>query len=115
MSGIIKREDLNQISMKVILHAGNTRSITMQIMDKLSQNTVSIEDITQLLTKAHRELTVAHNFQTDMIQNEAQGKEIPFSVLFIHAQDTLMSVQSELLMTEKIIKIVHSMGGKQHA
>ena len=38
-----------------------------------------------------------------MLQREANGDFIPYSVLFGHAQDTLMTIQSELIMAEKLV------------
>lgn len=112
MENNISRDDLNAISMQVILHAGNARDLVMQVMNKLAETPLQIDQIHQLLKKAHSELTEAHNHQTDMIQKEANGELIPYSVLFIHSQDTLMTIQSELIMVERLVPIVNRLDGE---
>lgn len=111
MSEAIEREELYGIAMQVILHAGNARDLTMQIMDKLALAEIPFSEIEELLEQARQELTIAHNKQTDMLQREANGDVIPYSVLFMHAQDTIMTVQSELLIVEKLIPIIKRRGG----
>lgn len=107
-------DELNLISMNVILHAGNARDFNMKILDELKKSDPSIELIDELHKKAKNEITIAHNKQTEMLQREANEDKIPFSVLFIHSQDTLMTIQSEVLMTEKLVPIVIRLGGNNH-
>ncbi|KRM86694.1 PTS lactose/cellobiose transporter subunit IIA [Lacticaseibacillus thailandensis] len=103
------RENLNLISMQVILHAGNARDTIMKVFDLLAGDTVDFEQLHQLLHDARQEITIAHKNQTDMLQREANGEYIPYSVLFGHAQDTLMTIQSELIMAEKLVPVFKSL------
>ncbi|WP_288760857.1 PTS lactose/cellobiose transporter subunit IIA [uncultured Lacticaseibacillus sp.] len=97
------RDDLNLISMQVILHAGNARDIVMEVLDGLATKNPDFALLGNKLEKARAEITIAHKNQTDMLQREANGDFIPYSVLFGHAQDTLMTIQSELIMAEKLV------------
>lgn len=112
MGEAIEREDLNTISMQVILHAGNARDLAMQIMALFEECPLNKNKVQELSKQARSELTLAHNQQTDILQIEANGGTIPYSVLFIHAQDTLMTIQSELLLIEKFVPIINKLGGK---
>lgn len=115
MTNKIDRDELNHISMQVILHAGNARDYNMQILAEMDKEHPSFELIEDLHQKAKKELTTAHNQQTEMLQREANDEKIPFSVLFIHSQDTLMTIQSELLLVERLIPILRRIGGNSHA
>lgn len=106
MAETVETSELYGIAMQVILHAGNARDLTMQVMDKLALAEIPYNEIADLLKHARQELTIAHNKQTDMLQREANGDRVPYSVLFMHAQDTIMTVQSELLIIEKLIPII---------
>lgn len=97
------RDDLNLISLQVILHAGNARDIVMKVLDGLATPNPDFTMLNNKLEEAHKEITVAHKNQTDILQREANGDFIPYSVLFGHAQDTLMTIQSELIMAEKLL------------
>jgi len=108
------RDQLNVTSMQVILHAGNAREQAMIVLTELSKNNPDSSVINASLKQAHVEITEAHSHQTDMIQKEANDNFIPFSVLFSHAQDTLMTIQSELLITEKLVAIVNRLEGSNN-
>lgn len=101
----IEQDELNIVSMNVILHAGNARETIIAALDELSNQNVDFDKIEAYLKTSKQELNTAHKMQTDMIQLEANDKAVPFSVLFIHSQDTLMTIQSELLVTEKMVNI----------
>ena len=47
----------------------------------------------------------AHNAQTEVIQGEARGEKTELCLLFIHAQDTLMTIMSELNMAGEMIQM----------
>ena len=57
------------------------------------------------MKKADKEIAEAHRIQTDAIQGEANGEKMEYSVLFTHAQDTLMTIYSEINLANQIIKI----------
>jgi PTS system cellobiose-specific IIA component len=109
----VDRDALNGISMQVILHAGNARDIVLKILDQLAGESINEVEVKKELDAARKELNEAHSKQTAMIQREAEGEYLPYSVLFVHSQDTLMTIQSELLVTEKLIKIVLSLQKKK--
>ena len=44
-----------------------------------------------------------HRAQTEIIQNEARGIRYEYSMLFNHAQDTLMTINSEIELTADLI------------
>ena len=43
--------------------------------------------------------------QTDAIQGETRGDEAEYSLLFAHAQDTLMTIYSEINIAKQLLKI----------
>lgn len=97
----MKNEDkLTEVSMKIILHAGNARNIIREIGKKIGAN--NFDDIDGLLSQASQECVKAHKAQTDIIQAEARGEVHSINILFSHAQDTLMTTQSELFMIETL-------------
>ena len=46
--------------------------------------------------------------QTDAIQGETRGEESEYSLLFAHAQDTLMTIYSEINIAKQLLKIFKS-------
>nr|WP_308220629.1 PTS lactose/cellobiose transporter subunit IIA [Lactococcus carnosus] len=47
--------------------------------------------------------------KTDTLQMEASGNQIRYSTLFCHAQDTLMTAQSEILIGEHMVRLFQNL------
>lgn len=101
------QEELLKISMEIILHAGNGRQIIQEAYD-LARSCANWDVIDKKLKSAKEELNIAHRNQTEVIQNTITNLNQQFNFLFIHAQDTLMTINSELLITENVLKLHYS-------
>ena len=96
-------EKLVQVAMNVIMHAGDARDYIRKAGTKLSA--LDLDGVEELLKKASAELVEAHKAQTSVLQNEAEGDSVPMTVLFSHAQDTLMTLNSEVNLTQNMIRL----------
>lgn len=95
-----------QAAMKIILHAGDARAKCKEALDAIAVSDFALAKIN--MEGAQTEITKAHKIQTDAIQAECSGKESEYSVLFVHAQDTLMTINSEIIIAKEMIKIFES-------
>lgn len=100
---IEENDQLNQLSMNILVHAGNARDHLIHGLNDLE--TKNYSEAQEKLKKAKEEIVTAHGLQTDTLQLEASGEQIRYSTLFCHAQDTLMTAQSEILIGEHLIKL----------
>ena len=57
------------------------------------------------IKKAQEEISTAHQVQTEVIQSEARGQGLEFSLLMTHAQDSLMVTMSEINMAKQMLKL----------
>ena len=114
-------DDKIQAAMSIVLNAGDARLANKYALEAMAQwDFAAAEDKMKL---AHEKITAAHKTQTDAIQEEAAGGEQEYSLLFTHAQDHLMTVNSEIVITKQILKICKSLdarlsaleGGESHA
>lgn len=90
-------------AMQIILYAGNARSKCKKALDAIA--ITDFEEAKNSLERAKVEITQAHRIQTDAIQSECSGEVGEYSVLFAHAQDTLMTVNSEIIIAKQMISI----------
>lgn len=104
------------IVFEIIIHAGNARSLSFEAL-KLSEQG-RFEEAEELMEAAEAEVGQAHKIQTDIIQREVQGEKYEVNVLFVHAQDHLMTAVSENTLIENMIRqnkriaeLEHIMGG----
>lgn len=97
----MNENEMIQNSMDIILHAGNARKFTMIALDYATK--FDFENSNAEMEKAEKEIVQAHRVQTNSIQGEMQGETVNYSILFAHAQDTLMTIYSEINIAKKLI------------
>lgn len=95
-----------QISLEIITHSGNARNIARESIAWMEAG--DFKKCEDGFIEAEKEIALAHKAQTDIIQNEAQGERMEFTILFVHAQDTLMTSSSELWMSKSLCRILKS-------
>ena len=104
------KEELIATSMKMILHAGEGRTLMMQAFDLLEED--KFEEADLKLKEASSKIDIAHSAQTSIVQKEANGEVVEYSPLFTHAQDILMTVQSEFILSKRIVRLYKKLDGK---
>jgi len=101
------KSDLEKASMEIILHAGNARTDTMEALDKIDDS-----DVAKALLKSAREsIILAHQAQTTVMQ-QMISEVNEYSILFSHAQDTLMTIMTEVNLAEKLVVIYNKIDEK---
>lgn len=96
-------EAVVQSAMSIILHAGDARVACKQALDAIAEANFEVAE--EKLKEAQSKITEAHKVQTDAIQGETRGEEAEYSLLFAHAQDTLMTIYSEINIAKQLLKI----------
>lgn len=95
---------LQDAAMTIILNAGNARTKTNEALDYIAEK--DFDSAKKSIEEARSYIVMAHQAQTTIIQDEARGIKTETTLLFTHAQDTLMTVMSEINITEKLIVIL---------
>ncbi len=97
-------DNLEEIVFSIIIHGGNARAKSYDAL-RAAQNG-NFNEAEKFLKEAEEELGNAHRIQTDIIQKEAAGGEkVDISVLFVHAQDHLMTAMAEKGLIENMIDL----------
>lgn len=97
------KKDINSVAMSVILNAGDGREKVDQALEKMA--VFAFDEAVTLLAEAEKDIVKAHNAQTEVIQSQAGGEDMEYSLLFIHAQDTVMTITTELRMAQRMLPI----------
>ena len=108
MSGMSQEEKDEYVmnkAMEIIMNSGDARVHASKAMDCIAKG--DFEQAKALLKEADKVQAAAHNIQTDMIQGDIRGgdEKMGYYVLFAHAQDTLMTIQVEINMTQSMLKL----------
>lgn len=100
--------DVEQYSMKLILHAGNAKNYMYEALEHARET--SFDQVEGKLKLADSELLQAHQIQTSFIQEDAKEQIGSYPVILVHAQDHLMTVMAEKNLIGELIMMYE----KQH-
>ncbi|WP_231854454.1 PTS lactose/cellobiose transporter subunit IIA [Xenorhabdus doucetiae] len=107
LSGSLKmnRESniLTPVALEIILNAGNAREKSEEAIQYAHKGDFANAHLS--LKQARKMMLAAHHAQTEIIQKETQGENFHLDLLFIHAQDTLMTIRSELNLRKELINL----------
>ena len=99
-----EKRDINMVAMEVIMNAGDGRDKIDEALAAMAEGQLAKGEA--LLNEAEALIVKAHNAQTEVIQSQVSGENMEYSLLFVHAQDTVMTITTELRMTQKLLPIV---------
>ncbi|WP_086314614.1 PTS system, cellobiose-specific IIA component [Enterococcus sp. 7F3_DIV0205] len=98
------QEEINEVAMQMILHAGNGRNLIKEALEKMDED--YFVEGEELLKEAKKELNLAHNAQTKVVQYSMENT-VEINLLFTHAQDTLMTILSEYNIAKHLFKLYY--------
>ena len=105
------KKDINMIAMEVIMNAGDGRDKVDEALAAMAEG--RLEQADALLREAEQLIAKAHNAQTEVVQSQVSGEDTEYSLLFVHAQDTVITITTELRMAQKLLPIVKMLLDKQ--
>lgn len=95
--------DMEVIIFEIISQGGTAKGLAYEALEAAEKGDYDKAD--KLLKEADDSLLEAHKIQTSIIQGEARGEKTEVSVLFVHAQDHLMTAIEAKTLIEHIIKL----------
>ncbi|MCI1891603.1 MAG: PTS lactose/cellobiose transporter subunit IIA [Schleiferilactobacillus harbinensis] len=105
-------DETENIAMEIIAHSGDGRSLAFEALKAAREG--DHQKAENLLAQSNREINKAHNVQSQMLVDEANGKQTDFSILLIHSQDHFMaSMLANELISEMVRMYQTFEGGKQ--
>jgi len=107
MSESTSKDEMVQTAMKIIINAGDARNLIKEALNAINDQKFDLAEAK--MKQANNFIKIAHESQTDMIQSEARGEKLEYSLLFSHAQDTLMTISSEYNLASQMMKIFKSL------
>ncbi|ASW42347.1 PTS lactose/cellobiose transporter subunit IIA [Clostridium isatidis] len=103
-------ENMEIIIFEIISQAGMAKGLAYKALEEAEKSDFKKAD--QLLKEADSYLTEAHKIQTDIIQAEASGERTELSLLFVHAQDHIMTAIEARTLIEHMIRMYKKMAEK---
>jgi PTS system cellobiose-specific IIA component len=97
---LVTSDEMNSLAMEMIMLAGDARLFIAKAIQAAAEG--NFQELDAKLDEARKKLAAAHGMQTEIVQGEGEGKKVNHTLLFIHAQDTLMTIYSELNMVKQL-------------
>lgn len=98
------KEELQNIAFEIISYSGNAFSYFYQAVEEMYAG--NKDKALELLKTGESELNLAHNAQTNLLGVEANGENLDFSIILIHAQDHLMTTIMYERIAKQLIKVI---------
>ena len=102
-----------QTLFNIILHAGNARCKALEAAEKAEEGDFKAAEAA--LGEGEKEQAEAHVAHTRVIQMEAGGEQVPFSVLLIHSMDLLLLSWAEIDHTRQMIGLLKRVSALEKA
>ncbi|MEC2054085.1 PTS lactose/cellobiose transporter subunit IIA [Peribacillus psychrosaccharolyticus] len=85
-------EGMELIAFNIISNVGTAKSLVMEALYAAREGLY--EEAEAKLKESRQFLLVGHNAHLELIQEEALGKQLTFSLIIMHAEDQMMSVET---------------------
>ncbi|AJH01748.1 PTS sorbose transporter subunit IIC [Clostridium beijerinckii] len=96
-------EELELAIMNIIINAGDCKNHAYMALNNVNEE--NYEEAEKEMQLANDALAKAHEGQTMFLHKEANGEKVDISVLFVHAQDHLMTAITEKNLIEQIMEL----------
>lgn len=94
---------MNETSFELILHAGNSKSSSMEAIELARQGEIGEADTK--MNEAHEELVIAHKIQSKLLAKSTKVDSMQPNMLLVHAQDHLNGAATQLDLAKEIINL----------
>jgi len=96
-------EEMELISFQIISAVGTARSMYIEAIQKAKAG--DFDAASELMKEGATVFLDGHKAHSSLIQKEASGEKVEFSLLLMHAEDQLMNAETTKIMAEEIIEL----------
>lgn len=96
-------EGLELISFEIISNVGMAKSLAVEALREARIG--NFTQASEKLTEASEYLVKGHHAHAELIQKEAAGEKLEFSLIIMHAEDQMMSAETIKTLAEEMIEM----------
>lgn len=87
----MEEEEYQLLYFQMIAAAGESKSAYMEALQEVKEK--NFEKADELIKEGAKHFSIVHDMHMDLLQKECEGDKIEFSVLMVHVEDQMMSVE----------------------
>ena len=93
--------NMELISFELISNVGEAKSLLMEALVLAREE--KFDEADAKVATAGEFLSKAHHSHVGLVQQEANGEQLPFSLILMHAEDQLMTTETLKMLVEELI------------
>ncbi len=96
-------EEMQMVAFQIIAQVGSAKSFYVEAMQYAKAGDFAKAE--EAIKSGEELYAKAHHFHHDLVQKEAAGEQLPFSMMIMHAEDQLLNTETIKIMAEEIIEL----------
>ncbi len=104
-------KEIIETSFNIIFLAGEARAASENALKDIER--FDYKSAEKHIEEAHKKITEAHTVHTQVIQSNMESMEAQdYYMIFTHAQDTLMTINSEIILAKHLLRMFKALDEK---
>ena len=103
-------DEMLQVAMQLIIHGGNAKGQGLLAIKAAKAG--NFDEAEAALAAGHQALKEAHDVQTGLLTDAANGVDVPLNLYLIHGQDHLMAGITTLDLATEIVDVYRKLEEK---
>jgi len=96
-------ENMELISFQIISAVGTAKSMYIEAIQEAKKG--NFDEADKLIEEGAKTFLDGHKAHASLIQKEASGEKVEFSLILMHAEDQLMNAETTKIMAQEIIEL----------
>lgn len=103
-------EEMQAVAFQIIAQVGQAKSLYVEAMYLSREG--KFDEASSKIKEGDEAFNTAHHAHFDLVQREASGEELTFSLLLMHAEDQMLTTETLKILALEIIELRKE--GTQH-
>lgn len=96
-------EQMQKVAFQIIASVGCAKSLYVEAMHLSREG--KFEEAMMKIAEGDKVFVEAHHAHFELVQKEASGEELPFSLLLMHAEDQMLTTETLKILVLEIIEL----------
>lgn len=102
-------DSMELIAFNIISNVGMAKSLAMESLREARKGNYELSE--EKMKEAEKFLVEGHHAHAELIQKEAAGQKLEFSLIILHAEDQMMSAETIKDLTKEMIAMYKELKG----
>jgi len=101
-------DEMEMLYFEIITNVGDARSSFIQAISAAKKG--DFAEAEELILAGEKSFVKGHHKHSELLQKEAAGEQVPFSLMLLHVEDQLMSAETFKILSKEFIDVYRALG-----